>query len=244
MSYTYPDFISAVSSALESPITDPTLAAPFVDGKYNDWLPRAIEAGEQRIYRELDLLLGCYFVDPTGVLTPNERQFTLPTSIGNFIVVTQVAVMSPTGTRKQLNPVSKELLDASWPTDVPAFTPSVPDVWCPFDQASIFVGPSPDIPYSMEVTGTVRPTPLSSTNISTPLTVYLPDLFLAAALVSFIGFQRDYGQAADDPKLALSWENAYQTAMQSAQVEQFRIRFQSQGWGARAPSPLASPPQT
>lgn len=241
--YTYTDFINAVSSVLESPITDPTIAAPFVNALYNLWLPRAIEDGEQRIYRELDLL-GTYEADSSAALTPNTRRFTLPTDAGTFIVVTQVSVFSPAGTRRQLLPVSKEFMDACWPTDAAPFTPAVPVNWCPFDQSSIFVGPAPDSAYGVEITGTIRPDPLSSTNPTTILTTYLPDLFLAAALVSFIGFQRDYGQASDDPKLAMSWEGKYQTAFGSAAVEQARIRFASQGWGARMPSRVASPAQT
>lgn len=244
--YTYTDFINAVSSVLESPITNAAAAAPFVNALYNLWLPRAIEAAEQRIYRELDLM-GTHIIDdyPFG-LTPNTRQFTLPEDLGTFVVVTQISVTYPigSGTRNQLLPVSKEYLDAAWPNDTTPFTPAYPVCWCPFDQASIFIGPAPDAGYEIEITGTVRPNPLSSTNTTTILTTYLPDLFLAAALVSFIGFQRDYGQASDDPKLAVSWEGNYQTAFHSAAVEQARVRFASQGWGSRIPSPVASPPQT
>jgi hypothetical protein len=241
--YTYPEYIQAISAALESPITDPTSATPFVDPSYNNWLPRAIEAAEQRIYRELDLL-GTRLLDNTGMLTPNNRRFTLPTDNGTFIVLEQVLVFTAGGVRNQLLPVSLEYLNAAWPTDVTPLSPSVPQVWAPFDQASIFVGPSGDTNYNVECIGTIRPNTLSSTNTSTIITQYLPDIFLYASLVNFAGYQRDYGQGADDPKLAQSWENQYQTGKQSAEVEQFRIRFQTQGWSSRIPSPVATPPQT
>jgi hypothetical protein len=97
----------------------------------------------------------------------------------------------------------------------------------------------------MEVVGTIRPTPLSSTNVTTILTQYLPDAYLMAAAISFLGYQRDFGQQSPvNPEMAVSWETQYQTAMKSAAVEQLRIRFASQGWGSRVPNPIASPPQT
>jgi hypothetical protein len=246
--YNYTDYILAISAALESPLTNPTANpqpdAPFVDQSYNNWLPRAIEAAEQRIYRELDLL-ACYFVDSTQAVTPNTRQFTLPTDAGTFIVVSEVCVFSPAGTRVQLLPVSKEYLDACWPTDAPAFIPSVPQVWCPFNQSTIILGPAPDTAYGTEITGMARPAPLSSTNVTTPIVSYVPDLMIFASLLSFISFQRDLGAASSDGgQQAITWESQYQTAKQSAQVEQFRVRFQTQGWGSRIPAPVATPPQT
>lgn len=242
--YDYTDFINAISSALESPTNDPASANPFVDDQYNLWLPRAIEAAEQRIYRELDLM-GTYISDDSGALTPNSRRFTLPTDVSAFIVVTQISVFNPAGQRNQLLPVSKEYLDAAWPNNASPFTPSVPEVWVPFDQASIFVGPAPDQAYGVEVTGTIRPEPLSSANTTTILSTYLPDLMIYASLLSFLGFQRDFGQMADDQGAqAITWESEYQKGFKSAAVEQFRAKFQSQGWGARLPSPVASPPQS
>lgn len=239
----YTQYIQGLAAAIEAPLNVTINDTPFVAAAYNSWLPRAIEYAEQRIYRELDML-GTRAVDDSATLTANNRRVTLPSSIGTFIVVEQVNVFSPSGTRNQLLPVSKEFIDFCWPTDVPAFTPSVPQFWCPFDQATIFVGPSPDTGYSIEVTGTIRPTPLSSLNPTTIITTYLSDLFMAASMISWAGFQRDYGAQADDPQNALSWEQEYQKAFTSAQTEQFRIRFQAQGWGCRQPSPIAQPPQT
>lgn len=241
--YLYSDYVSAVGDALQAPVADATSATPFSDASYNTWLPRAIEAGEQRIYRELDLLF-TRATDASGSLTSNQRQFTLPVTQGAFVVVEEVAVFSPAGTRILLLPVSKPYIDACWPTNTPAFTPSVPSVWCPYNQTTIFVGPAPDTTYGMEITGTVRPAALSNTNTSTVLTVNLPDLFLAATMVSWCGFQRDYGAQSDDPRSALSWEAAYQAALKSAGLEEVRKKFQTQGWSSKLPSPVATPAAT
>ncbi len=242
--YTYSEYIEAISAALESPITDASIAAPFVDPSYNNWLPRAIEAAEQRIYRELDLLATRLF-DNSGALTPNSRRFTLPTVNGTFIVLEQVLVFTTGGLRNPLVPVSLEFLNAAWPTDVTPLSPSVPQVWAPFNQSSIFIGPAADSALVVECIGTIRPDPLSSTNTTTILTQYCEDLMIYASLLSFLSFQRDLGQAASDGgQQAVTWESQYQVAMRSAQVEQFRVRFASQGWGARMPSPVATPAQT
>lgn len=240
--YDYPTYVADIGSALEVPVTDATSATPFDNADYNNWLPRAIEYGEQRIYRELDLMF-THISDTSKTLTANNRLFSLPTSQGAFIVVEEINVTGPDGPA-QLLPVSKQYLDFVWPSNSSLTSPSVPIYWCPFDQTTIYVGPPADSTYPIEVIGTIRPAPLSSTNISTVITGYLPDLFMAATMISWTGFQRDYGQSADDPKLALSWEQVYQTALASAGIEQMRVRFQAAGWTSRLPSPIATPPQT
>lgn len=241
--YTYTDYISDVGSALEVPVTNPALAAPFGDVNYNNWLPRAIEAGEQRMYRDLDLM-STHVVDTSGSLTANNRRFTLPSALGTFIVVEELTVLTAGGVRNVLLPTTKPYIDTIWPTDAAPTTPSVPTVWCPYDQSTVFVGPSPDVNYAVEVNGTIRPTSLSASNPTTILTTYLPDMFLAASMISWMGFMRDYGQASDDPKMAMSWEQVYQSGFKGAAVEQLRVRFASQGWSARMPGPLAQPPQS
>lgn len=240
--YDYSTYITDVGSALEVPVVDATLAAPFINDDYNNWLPRAIEYAEQRIYRELDLLF-THISDASTNLTANQRRFVLPSSQGTFIVVEEVNVTGPSGAA-QLLPVSKQYLDAAWPSNSSITAPSVPTVWCPFDQTSIFVGPPSDTAYPIEIVGTIRPAPLSSTNTTTVLTNYLPDLFMAGTMISWTGFIRDYGQSSDDPALAMSWEKVYETALASAGIEEVRKKMMSAGWNARLPSPIATPPQT
>jgi len=82
----------------------------------------------------------------------------------------------------------------------------------------------------MEVIGTIRPTPLSVSNTTTFLTNYLSDLFFAACMSSVSGYMRDYGTQADDPKLAMSWENQYAQRLASANREEMMRKFQSGDW--------------
>jgi hypothetical protein len=237
----YSDLVVAIGGIFESVVVTPTSSTPFLDTNWNNILPRAIEAGEQRMYRELDLL-ATRVTDASRMLTANNRKFTLPTTIGTFLVVEEVTPII-SGVRQQtMMPVSRAFIDAAYPSDTAPSTPSIPIYWAMYDNANILVAPPPDSAYGVEVVGTQRPSPLSASNTQTILSTMLPDAFLAAVCVFVAGFQRDYGMQSDDPKMAMSWEAAYQTAMKSSAVEEFRKKWQGPGWSSMLPSPVASPP--
>lgn len=243
--YDYAAWLQAVNAILEFDLANTTTDAPFgsPNADANAWVARAIEYAEQRIYRELDLL-ATRVADDSAETIADTRIFTLPTSMGTFIVLEQVKIEVGGIFQPPLLPVSKDALEAMWPFNTAPTVPSIPRVWCPVDGKYILLGPAPDAQYPVECFGTIRPTPLSAENPVTDLTTYLPDVFLAATMISWSAFQRDYGQGADDPKLALSWEQVYGDALKSAGVEEFRKKLMSQGWSTRQPNPLATPPQT
>ena len=257
--YIYSDLVNAIGAAFEVVVTSATSATPFEDPQYNLWLPRAIEAAEQRIYRELDLLM-TRATDITGTLTANSRSFQLPGSTGwiigqtllgsstglgsggsgqIFIVLEELLVQVGGLWQPPLMVVSKDYLEQVWPNDTAPTTPSIPTMFCQVDQLTVEVAPPPDQAYPMKCFGTQRPVPLSSINTVTMLSQYLPDLMLNATLVSMAGFQRDFGAASDDPQKAMSWEAAYRTAKDSAATEEFRKKYASEGAWNRLPSPLS-----
>jgi hypothetical protein len=245
LGYSYSEWINAVAVLLQydGTITDAASASPSSNAAFNIAYPRAIEYAEQRIYREVDLLL-TRVTDRTGALTPDSRTFTLPTDQGVYVVLEQLAVFVGGVRQPPLLPMAKEALEAMWPSDTAPAAPSVPTFWCPVDQVSVLVAPAPDIAYTVECFGTQRPAPLSAANTTTFLTTYLPDLFLAGSLVWWYGFQRDFGGMSSDPQTAVSWESQFQTLLKSADVEEARKKWSSQGWTSRTPAPLATPPQT
>jgi hypothetical protein len=208
-------------------------------------LPMVIDDAEQRLYRELDLL-NTRTTDDTGSLTAGSKNFTLPSTNGTFLVLERVNVVTPAGattgngTLNPLLPVSKETIDYLWPS---VNGSGIPTLFSPRTQTDITVGPYPDQSYNIEIFGTIRPAPLSSTNITTLLTAYFPDLFMAASMVFMAGYMKNYGAAADDPGQAGSWESHYQKLLQSAAVEEARKKFSMQGWSSKQPSP-ATPPRT
>lgn len=217
-----------------------TLMATATDDPYfQSILPMCVDYAEQRIYRELDLL-NTRMRDSSTTCTAGSRMVTLTSTL---VVPETLAVITPAGsapangTRSVLTPATHDFIDSVYPNDGPAEYQGLPLYFAMLDQQSALVGPSPDGAYVLEVTGTYRPTPLSAANVSTPLTLLLPDLFTAASMCFMAAYQKNFGAQADDPKMAQSWEAQYQQLMASAKSEEFRKKFQASSWTSMIPSP-------
>lgn len=216
------------------------------DANFITFVPTCIDYSEGRCYRELDLL-ATQQTDATTQVSSGDRNFMLPTSVGTFItcdsinLITPAGTVSSAGTRSQLSYVTPEFIDAVYPTGA-SFT-GMPKFYGMRDDTSVVFGPAPDQAYYAEVIGIQRPLSLSSGNSSTPLTTYVPDLFFAAAMVFASAYMRNFGAQADDPRMAMSWETQYQTLFRSAEIEQARAEFQSQGWTSEQPTTVATPPR-
>lgn len=237
---TYGTFTAQISNFLVIPVGDPNLAAA---------MPSIIDDAEQRLYRDLDLLNTVY-TDTSVTLTSGLRSFTEANSTTNgpFLVTQEINVITPAGTtnpelgtRNPLLPATKEMLDFLYPSSAGA---GVPKYYAPVNQNTFVVGPWPDANYTIETVGTQRPAPLSVSNTTTLLSVYLSDLFLAAGLVMGAAWMKDFGAATDDPKSGVTWESKYQTQLRSAMAEEARKKFQGQGWGPQSTGPEATPART
>ncbi len=234
MSLTYSTWVTAVSTLT---------TIPSSNADFTNILPDCIDYAEQRIYRELDLLQ-TVVRDSSGSLTPNSRNFALPTAQGTFVVVNNINVITPAGTtpdngtRNQLVPTTESHLDIAWPSVTGA---TLPTYFAMLTQGSILLGPWPDAAYVVEVVGTQRPVPLSATNTSTFLSTNLPDVFLAASMIFLSGYMRNFGAQADDPKMAASWDSQYQALLTSAATEEARKKFMGSSWSSLNQSPAAQP---
>lgn len=236
MSYDYDGYVASLANMLVIPAGDPNYLAA---------IPNVIDDAEQRLYRELDPL-NTIIRDSSATLTANSRTFNLPTDLGRFVVTESMNVFTPSGTttnRNQLVPVSREWLDAVWGNEAATSSPSVPEYYAMITDQQIIVGPPPDAPYTMEVIGTIRPTPLSAANPTTYLTLYLPDLFLAESLIFGYGYMKDFGAMGDDPQGSATWTKHYADLWQSANTEEMRKRYASQAWTSKQPAPIATPPR-
>jgi hypothetical protein len=232
----YGTFVSTIANLLVVPTTDPN---------FQQILPAMIADGEQRCYRELDLL-DTQVRDTAGTLTANSRTFTLPQTYGMFIVTNNMNVFTPSGTqtnRNQLIPTTRDWMDAVYGNEASSTTPSVPRYYAPITDQIFIVGPSPDAGYTMEVLGTIRPTPLSASQTTTYLTTVLPDLFIAACMIFGSSYQLNFSQVADDPQQAVSWETHFNKLLASANTEENRKKYASQAWTSQSPAPLATPPR-
>lgn len=233
MAYNYTQFVTYLAN---------TLVVPVTDANFMIELPIIIDVAEQECYRELQLL-DTIVRDSTGTLTANSRNFTFPQHI---VVSESINVYTPVSTttnRYQLIPVSREFLDAVYPNEASVTTPSIPSYYAMITDQTIIVGPSPDAAYAMEVIGTIRPTPLSATNATTYLTQYLPDLFFAAAMYIGAGYLQNYGAAADNPQMSVTWKSTFDALLASANKEEEQKRYAAQAWSAKPPAPLATPPR-
>ena len=219
------------------------------DSGFNTMLPNAIDDAEQRLYRDLQLL-NTVVRDSSIAFTTNTRTFNLPSSLGTFYVVDSIYAITPAGTvnpdlgtHNFLTPASRSFIDALFPSSVGS---GVPAYFAPTTQNAFIVGPWPDQAYQAEVVGTIRPAALSSTNVTTLLSIYFPDLFLAASMVFGAAFQQNFGAAGavDNPGQPGTWEAHYQTLLKSAETEEAMKKFTSQGWSSKPPAELATPPRT
>lgn len=234
MALNYTTFQTQIATLMAVDVTDPNFQAI---------LPGMIDYGEQRIYRELDLLNTV--TRDIGTLTIGTRTFNLPSNLGRFVVTNGMNVITPStttdpnlGTRNPLVPCSRDVLDMIWPSNIGEGMPTQYGV---ITDQQVIVGPSPDATYTMEVIGTIRPTPLSSTNTTTYLTDYLPDLFIAACMIFGSGYQKNFGAQSDTPQMAQSWEMQYEKLFASANVEEQRKRYASGAWGSLQPTTIATP---
>lgn len=223
------------------PITNPASATPSSNTDFNNFLPRILEAGEQRIYRELDFL-ACRQEDFTVTLSTSTRNATLPATnivLQSASVITPAATNPSAGTRVPLEIVSKDFIDAVWPQELVGKT--VPKYIAQLSATQVILAPTPDQAYKLETTGIFRPNPISASNTSTYTSLVYPDLLLFACLVMAMGYQRDFGQQSDDPKIAVTWESMYQTAKQSSLDEEQRRKSQSTNWSPYSQTPLSTP---
>jgi hypothetical protein len=142
--------------------------------------------------------------------------------------------------RVPLLPATKEFLDAVYGSSFTA-NRAAPKYFVPFNETLFFVGPVPDQAYPVEVVGTYRPNSLSTTNTSTFISLYLPDIFIMASMVYISAYQRNFGRQSDDPAMAQSYESQYKALLQSAIVEEARKKFDAAGWSSQSPATIATP---
>ena len=228
--------MSYVQQVAELAVVDQT------DVNYLAILSMMITYAENRMYRDLDFLFTS--VSITGYAINNgSRQITIPD--GTIVVSEQINLITPAntsspdaGTRVPLLPTTKEYLDAVYGSS--QYT-GQPQYFAPFNDNLFLVGPFSDATYFVEIIGTYRPASLSSTNTTTFISLYLPDVFIMASMIYISAYQRNFGRQSDDPQMAQSYEAQYQALLKGAAVEEARKKFTAAAWSSESPTPLATP---
>lgn len=238
MSMTYSSYVTSIANLMPVPETDQGFITV---------LPDMIADCEKRLYRALDLIDASQR-DYASSFAAGNRNFNLPSTNGTFIIVDEINAITPAssttadgGTRNPLIPCSEEMLNALWPSVTGS---TVPQYFAMVNQDLIIVGPWPDQTYRVEVVGMVRPAALSSTNVTTTLTEFFPDLMIAGSMVFVSAYMKNFGQAVDDPKAGVTWEQHYMSLLKDAKEEENRKQFTMAGWSDKSNTPNATPPRT
>jgi hypothetical protein len=242
---TYDDMVAALMTMNEVPFNQ-------ADENFERIIPTMIEYAEGRIYRELTVLV---ITQPTTLIARN-RELALPTSVRvlrGINIITPIQkdnVITLSGKRKPLERIPPDVLDFFWPDASFRLGPpqkyavigtAVPDaVTVPQTlHYTIRFMPTPDQAYMAELLGEIRPLPLAPENPETFLSVFYPNLLIAACMIFASGYQRDFSAQAEDPQRAMSWEGQYKILLSSAMLEAARMRGEGPGYTADTPAPLA-----
>lgn len=184
-----------------------------------DWphvYPFIIQDAELMIYRDLDPTA----IDKTATTTAT---FGVPnlTVPADMVVLRELSYYTPaggTGTRVQLQRRSITFIRDYWPVSAN----TAPPIYFTQEGGGIFVAPTFDAAYTVEMFYVSRPVPFSISNTPTYLSNFYPDLLFFASMLVGSGYLKNYGAASDDPQQAMSWKGLYDGALASAKIEEQR----------------------
>lgn len=216
---TYTDLVARLNAALGDDHT--------TDSDWASFLPSIIEQAELRCYRDVDFLALRKTASVT--LAQSVASFTAPTDwlLGQGVRLTS----------------SNTTLDRRDPTFVSAYGGTgTPKYWAEPTQGTIALAPTPSSSLAAELTYHYRPATLTQANPTTWLAANAPDLLFAACMVVATGYLRNYGAQADDPKMALSWEQSYRTALEGVRREEGRRKGDNSFDSSAAPPPSTNSP--
>lgn len=211
-------------------------------------IPRAIEATELQIYRDMDFL---YTVTTgTNTLSTGSRQVTLPQGM---IILRSTNVIKPSsqinpdaGARNPMTRVTNEFMDTVYGS--PTVT-GTPQYYAMLTDTTMLVAPWPDQTYTVEFIGTYRPAQLTNANNGTSrnfLTTNMPDLYIASGMMFWSAYYQNYGAQSDNPQIAVSWSQRYKEILNGilgsggVNIETLRQKAASYSWTPYQPTPQAN----
>lgn len=220
-----------------------------VDAAFNNIIPQMLNYAELRIQRDLDLLPA--LTSRPYTLTIGTNALTL--DVDDFVTVETVSITNG-GNVSPLLAVSKEFIQNVYGSPTAVDTPQYFAMYGG-DLATggntsnnIIFGPYTDADYPVTVVGLVRlptlyqnaTTALASTG-TTFISTYLPDLLVQASMIYIAQYQRNFGQASNDPAMGPTYELQYQNLLRGAGIEEARKKFSASAWSSMSPPVVASP---
>lgn len=219
---TYDELVQSVSDIL---------FAGNPDDQWPSNIPRMIESATLRIFRDLQPING-------RTLSPVSISAGSPLVIPPLScwIVRNVYFQPTAGVKRRLDQRSPDFIEQY---SLDASASGTPKYWTTFqDSNTLKIAPTPALSGTATVEYESYPPFLSPTTPTNYFSDYYPDLLLYACMVFAAGYQRDYGQASDDPKLAMSWENRYQSELGKALIAERQRK--SDGVFDNSPSPPPS----
>ena len=197
-------------SELQTQIRDYTETSSDVltDSIINDF----IEHAEKRIFREVDL--DVYRSYQFASLTQGNPFVTLPganTGQLAFIRSAQIYPSTGTPTRDYLEQKDISYMNEYWPDRTSQAQPKYYAMW---DQDTIYLAPTPNSAYNIELALNKQEDGLSSSNTTTWVSTNAPKVLLYACLVEAFRFLKG------PDNMLQYYEQGYQQALQGLQIEQ------------------------
>jgi hypothetical protein len=213
-------------------------------------IPMMLNYAEQRIQRDMELLNTQVMRGPYPLVV-GSNQLSVPPA---DLLVVQDVLVNIGGVPTPMNPVSKSYVQTVWPS---TSTPGPPKVVAlqggdtltqGLTGTILIFGPPPDAPYQVNCIGESRAPTLAgfantaqAATSTTWISTWLPDLLVMACMIYVSAYQRDFGRQSDDPQMAQSYENQYETLLSGANKQEFQRRWEADAWSALAKSPVATP---
>jgi len=225
-----------------------------VDAAFSELIPHMLNYAELRIQRDLDFLQSQS--SNTYALTPGSNTLSIP--IDDFLTTQTFEVLQTSGATvvngTPLLPVSKEFIQNVYAGAASAGTP---EYFAPVGDTfgnggnvatNIMLGPTPNYPYPVRVTGTIRMPSLYKYAVAgvadtayTYISEWLPDMLIMASMIYISAFQRNFGPTSDTPESGMTYEKQYQVLRIGAITEENRKKGQGSGWSAYSTPTSATP---
>ena len=174
----------------------------------NDFISHA----EHRIFSEVDL--DAFRSYQYAALTANNAFVSLPgTGISEFALIRSVQIYGQTlgNSRTKLQQKDVTFMNEYWPDRTATGTPVYYANW---KAGNIYLAPTPDVAYNIEVALNKLPTGLSSTNTTTWVSTNAPRTLLYACLCEALKFLKG------PYDLLAQYEQSYMNAIQDLSIEQ------------------------
>jgi hypothetical protein len=225
-----------------------------VDAAFSELIPNMLNYAELRIQRDLDFLQSQS--SNTYALTPGSNTLSIP--IDDFLTTQTFEVLQTSGATvvngTPLLSVSKEFIQNVYAGMASAGTPQyfamVGDTFGSGGNTAmnIMLGPTPNYPYPVRVTGTIRMPSLYKYAVAgvadtayTYISEFLPDMLVMASMIYISAFQRNFGPTSDTPESGMTYEKQYQALRLGAITEENRKKFQASGWSSYSTPTAATP---